>query len=52
MRTAADIYAVVERLNAACKEDGFNGLSAELESAMLLGSSGLEMLGGGSRRDC
>jgi hypothetical protein len=44
-RTAADVHAFVENLRAACEENACNALSGELQNAMQLGSSGLEILG-------
>ena len=43
--TAEDVYRFVDRLKLESEKHGANALSAELDDALHLGSSGLEILG-------
>jgi hypothetical protein len=45
IQTVADLYAIIERLEVACKANSYAGLSDEIRAALQLGSSGLETLG-------
>ncbi len=45
IKTADDVYRFVERLKSQCRENGAIDLFAELDDALSLGSSGLEILG-------
>ena len=43
--TADEVYAFVAELKTECQKHGDTGLANELDDAMCLGSSGLEILG-------
>lgn len=45
IKTADDVYRFVERLKSECQNSGATELLAQLDDALHLGSSGLEILG-------
>jgi hypothetical protein len=45
IETAADVYRFVERLSSECQTNGAIDLLHQLDDALHLGSSGLEILG-------
>lgn len=45
IKTADDVYQFVERLQLECQKNGATDLLAQLDDALHLGSSGLEILG-------
>ena len=45
INSAADVYQIVERLKAESSKLGLDDLTTELDNALRLGSSGLEILG-------
>jgi len=45
IKTADDVYRFVERLKSECQKNGATALLAQLDDALHLGSSGLEILG-------
>jgi len=45
IKTAFDVYELVDGLKTELNKNGFTDLAAELDDAMHLGSSGLEILG-------
>jgi hypothetical protein len=45
IETVADVYRFVERLSSECQANGANVLFTQLDDALHLGSSGLEILG-------
>lgn len=45
IKTADDVYRFVEHLKSECQKNGATELFAQLDDALHLGSSGLEILG-------
>jgi len=45
INSTADIYDLVEKLKIECRNNGLGDLATQLDGAMSLGSSGLEILG-------
>ena len=45
IKTTDDAYRFVERLKSECQKNGATALLAQLDDALHLGSSGLEILG-------
>jgi len=45
IKTADDVYHFVERLKSECQKNGASALLDQLDDALHLGSSGLEIMG-------
>ena len=43
--TTTEIYEITERALGKCRNNGYEGVAQQLDDAMHLGSSGLEILG-------